>query len=87
MRRYSMLRLAVVLAALVLLGGGWQNVFAQVTSASVTGTIRDTQSGVIPGATVVLTSVSRGTTTRDGVESPKGTSSSRRSSPTPTRSR
>jgi hypothetical protein len=34
---------------------------AQLTTGTVTGTIRDTQGGVIPGATVVLTSATRGT--------------------------
>jgi len=62
MRRYSMIRLAMVLAALVLVDAGWHTVYAQITSASVSGTVRDSQSGVIPGATVMLTSISRGTT-------------------------
>ncbi len=34
---------------------------AQITTGTVTGTIRDAQGGVIPGATVVLISESRGT--------------------------
>ena len=34
---------------------------AQITTGTVTGTIRDAQGGVIPGATVVLVSESRGT--------------------------
>jgi hypothetical protein len=34
---------------------------AQLTTGTVTGTIKDTQGGVIPGATVVLTSTTRGT--------------------------
>ncbi len=60
MRRYSTIRFAVLLAALLL--SGWGNVAdAQVTSASVTGTIRDAQTGVIPGAIVVVTSATRGT--------------------------
>jgi hypothetical protein len=56
-------RLAIVagcvwMALLVLI----QPVAAQVTSASVAGVIRDSQGAVIPGATVTLTSITRGTT-------------------------
>src|SRR5262245_21418405 len=36
--------------------------FAQA-SASVTGSVKDSQGGVIPGATVILTSQTRGTAT------------------------
>ncbi len=34
---------------------------AQVTTGTVTGTVKDPQGGVIPGATVTLTSETRGT--------------------------
>ena len=34
---------------------------AQITTGTVTGTVKDTQGGVIPGATVVLISETRGT--------------------------
>ena len=34
---------------------------AQITTGTVTGTIKDTTGGVIPGATVVLISEARGT--------------------------
>jgi hypothetical protein len=34
---------------------------AQITTGTVTGTVKDAQGGVIPGATVVLTSEARGT--------------------------
>jgi hypothetical protein len=54
-------RLAALAVALVLLGGGWHAAHAQITSASVFGSVKDAQGGVIPGATVVLTSVTRGT--------------------------
>src|SRR5262245_58368012 len=36
---------------------------AQVTTGTVTGSVKDAQGGVIPGATVVLTSEARGTKT------------------------
>src|SRR5438874_4500638 len=35
--------------------------FAQITTASVTGTVKDPQGGVIPGATVTLISETQGT--------------------------
>ena len=44
--------LALVLSALA---------FAQITTGTVSGTVRDEQGGVIPGATVVLISEARGT--------------------------
>ena len=37
-------------------------VMAQVTTGSITGTVKDAQGGVVPGATVTLTSESKGTT-------------------------
>ena len=40
--------------------GSWP-VTAQITTGTVTGTVKDTQGAVIPGATVVLISESRGT--------------------------
>ena len=61
MRGVLRVRLAVLAIALLLVGGLSHDAYAQITSASVSGTIRDAQSGVIPGATVVLTSASRGT--------------------------
>src|SRR5688572_2017102 len=36
-------------------------VSAQITTGSITGTVRDVQGGVIPGATVILTSDTQGT--------------------------
>ena len=52
----------VRLLAAVLLGmcSAWP-AGAQITTGTVTGTVRDQQGGVIPGATVVLVSESRGT--------------------------
>ncbi len=49
---------ALVLCALVL---GALPVFGQITTGTVAGTVQDSQGGVIPGATVVLISESRGT--------------------------
>ena len=34
---------------------------AQITTGNITGTVKDSQGGVIPGATVVLKSETRGT--------------------------
>jgi hypothetical protein len=61
MRIGRTVRLAV-LAAVLFVFGGWQIADAQVTSASLAGTIKDAQAGVIPGATAVLTSLKTGTT-------------------------
>ena len=44
----------------VVLGWG-QPALAQVTTGNVFGTVKDTQGGVLPGATVVLVSATRGT--------------------------
>lgn len=61
MRRGLNVQLIAVAAVLAVLAGGWHAAYAQITSASVAGTVRDAQGGVIPGATVILTSVTRGT--------------------------
>ena len=45
---------------------------AQVTTGSVFGTVHDAQGGVIPGATVVLISESRGTRSEPAITSPTG---------------
>ena len=50
---------SLVTLALVWLAG--TGVIAQITTGTVAGTIKDAQGGVIPGATVVLISESRGT--------------------------
>jgi hypothetical protein len=52
------LRLAVVAAACVLAASA---VFAQITTGSIAGTVKDPQGGVIPGATVILISESQNT--------------------------
>jgi hypothetical protein len=55
-------RLVRLLAATILgLCAGTLPAAAQITTGTVTGTVRDPQGGVIPGATVVLISESRGT--------------------------
>jgi hypothetical protein len=50
-------------AALVCCTLAWSGVaaLAQVTTGTVTGSVKDAQGGTIPGATVTLTSVARGT--------------------------
>jgi hypothetical protein len=52
------LRLAVVAAACVLAASA---AFAQITTGSIAGTVKDPQGGVIPGATVILISESQNT--------------------------
>ena len=47
--------------ALMVLWVGTVPAVAQITTGTVTGTIKDTTGGVIPGATVVLISEARGT--------------------------
>src|SRR6185369_4168551 len=46
---------------------------AQITTGTVSGTVKDAQGGVIPGATVVLISESRGTTSAPAVTNETGT--------------
>src|SRR5262245_15775832 len=52
---------AACAATLLLVWGAGRSAAAQVTSASVAGVIKDAQGGVIPGATVVLVSETKGT--------------------------
>ena len=47
-------------------------VMAQITTGTVTGTVRDEQGGVIPGATVVLISEARGTKSAPAVTNETG---------------
>jgi hypothetical protein len=61
MRHGTKVGWAALAVALILIGIAPAPAGAQITSASVGGTVRDSQGGVIPGATVVLTSVTRGT--------------------------
>src|SRR6187551_2309889 len=48
-------------AALVVLLVAANPVSAQITTGNVTGTVKDAQGGVVPGATVILVSEARGT--------------------------
>ena len=47
-------------------------VLAQITTGTVSGTVKDTQGGVIPGATVTLTSETKGTSLPPTVTSATG---------------
>src|SRR3954452_21423600 len=52
------------MAAALLIGcllGGIAPALAQVATGTVTGTVKDGQGGIVPGATVTLTSATRGT--------------------------
>jgi hypothetical protein len=60
---------------------------AQITTGTVSGTVKDAQGGVIPGATVVLISESRGTTSAPAVTNETGIYVFRTSRRAPTRSR
>jgi len=57
MRRGGVLVVAVLLLSLV----GPTGVIAQITTGTVAGNVKDSQGAVIPGATVILTSETRGT--------------------------
>ena len=48
-------------------------VLAQITTGNVTGTVKDTQGGIIPGATVVLISETRGTRSAPATTNEAGT--------------
>src|SRR5262249_10073637 len=48
-------------------------VLAQITTGTVTGTVKDAQGGVIPGATVVLISETRGTKSPPAITNETGT--------------
>ena len=54
-------RLGVLALAAVLCLAGAASIPAQTTNGSVAGSVKDTQGGVLPGATVTLTSNSQGT--------------------------
>ncbi|MEP6917539.1 MAG: carboxypeptidase-like regulatory domain-containing protein, partial [Acidobacteriota bacterium] len=50
-----------LISALVLLLCAAAPVLAQITTGAVSGTVKDAQGGVVPGATVTMTSEARGT--------------------------
>ena len=63
---------SLLTAALAALALGAGPVAAQVTTGTVVGTIKDVQEGVLPGATVVLISESRGTRMTPAVTNAQG---------------
>lgn len=58
--RFQRVAACLVLAAALVLAGS-SALSAQTTSASVAGSVKDAQTGVLPGATVTLTSETQGT--------------------------
>ena len=62
----------VLFSALLTLVAGSSTVAAQITTGTITGTIRDPQGGVIPGATVVLVSEARGTRSAPAITNGRG---------------
>jgi Carboxypeptidase regulatory-like domain len=62
----------VLALALVALGAGGLNAAAQITTGTITGTVKDAQGGVVPGATVVLISEARGTKSAPAVTTVDG---------------
>jgi hypothetical protein len=56
-----MFRLTTVACAFMLAMGVNGRIFAQDSRGTITGTVRDTSKGVVPGATVTITSQSQGT--------------------------
>ncbi len=58
--------------ALVAFAAGASGVTAQITTGTLTGTVKDSQGGVIPGATVVIISEARGTKSAPAVTSASG---------------
>jgi hypothetical protein len=61
-----------VLLALLMVCLATPSAFAQITTGTIAGTVQDSQGGVIPGATVVLISESRGTRSIPGVTNATG---------------
>src|SRR5262245_33645663 len=57
--RYPALAVAIALVGLLCFAGS-TDVYAQTTSASVFGSVKDSQGGVMPGATVTITSRTQG---------------------------
>src|SRR5580765_2451987 len=61
-----------VLTVLGLLLGASLPASAQITTGTVSGTVKDSQGGVVPGATVVLVSETKGTKSAPAVSSESG---------------
>ncbi len=61
MSEHLQARWSIALICVALFFGGGANAAAQVTTGNVTGSVRDSQGGVVPGALVTLTSATRGT--------------------------
>ena len=72
MRRVNQERVQILVAALIVLLTIAPPVRAQLTTGTVLGTVKDPQGGVIPGATVTLTSDTRGTTSAPVVTGANG---------------
>ena len=54
-------RLGVIAVAVLVLAGAALEASAQITTGTITGTVKDSQGGVIPGALVSLTNEAQGT--------------------------
>jgi hypothetical protein len=67
-----MVRTTLTVVAVALLALSASPAFAQITTATVTGSVRDATGAVIPGATVVLTSDTRGTKLADVITNAAG---------------
>src|SRR5438128_11718175 len=63
---------ARVLWVLALLATAALPARAQITTGTVSGTVKDAQGGVVPGATVVLISETKGTKSNPGVTNATG---------------
>ena len=66
-RRLERLAAALIVCALVA-----SPALAQITTGTVAGTVKDAQGGVVPGATVVLVSETKGTKSTPAVSTDTG---------------
>src|SRR5215471_4279704 len=65
-------RTARVVCTLALLLSAALPVAAQITTGTVSGTVKDAQGGVVPGATIVLISETQGTKSQPAVTNTSG---------------